>query len=288
LDKRYYVPLISDFSNFSNVFVSDLFVKNDSIFYKTSFLRAKEAIFRKNNLFFYEKDSYDSFDVNFINYQIFPNRGSVDLYKNKIYNRKDFSYKPKMMSFKIYLDNHLTLFEKFYLENELFLADSFEYSKDDFFFKGKHFTDIVSVLKDKKIADPYDLKIFENFHPKVRSQKPAVEPDNINFKFIFKDKRFFSRKKELPYNVCLDFDLKDKIGNRQHNLKFKHFRLPKGFFRNTSKKSDTNYSGFLDYKFKGFKIRPSFIFNDRFKWIGNYNYDFVFHNLFSYFRDYFS
>jgi hypothetical protein len=66
LDKRYYVPLISDFSNFSNVFVSDLFVKNDSIFYKTSFLRAKEAIFRKNNLFFYEKDSYDSFDVNFI------------------------------------------------------------------------------------------------------------------------------------------------------------------------------------------------------------------------------
>jgi len=58
--------LISDFSNFSNVFVSDLFVKSDSIFYKTSFLRAKEAVFRKNNLFFYEKDSYDSFDINFV------------------------------------------------------------------------------------------------------------------------------------------------------------------------------------------------------------------------------
>lgn len=66
LDKRYYVPLISDFSNFSNVFVSDLFVKSDSIFYKTSFLKAKEAVFRKNNLFFYEKDSYDCLDVNFI------------------------------------------------------------------------------------------------------------------------------------------------------------------------------------------------------------------------------
>lgn len=193
-----------------------------------------------------------------------------------------------MMSFKIYQDNHLALFEKFYLEKELFLADSYEYSKDDFFFKGNHLTDIVSVLKNKPIVDPYHFKLFESVDYKGRSNRPRVEPDNIDFKFIFKDKRFFSRKKELPYNVCLDFNLDEKIGTREYNLKFKHFRLPKGFFRNTLKKSDSNYSGFLDYKFKGFKIRPSFIFNDRFKWVSNYNYDFVFHNLFSYFRDYFS
>lgn len=193
-----------------------------------------------------------------------------------------------MMSFKIFLDNHLALFEKFYLENELYLADSFEYSKDDFFFKGNYPKDIVSVLKNKETVDPFYLKLFEARHPKAMSKKPEVESDNIDFKFVFKDKYFFSRKKELPYNVCLDFNLEDKLDVKDSNLKFKHFRLPKDFFRNTLKKSDLNYKGFLDYKFKGFKIRPSFIFNDRFKWVSNYNYDFVFHNLFSYFRDYFS
>src|ERR1051326_400790 len=130
-----------------------------------------------------------------------------------------------MMSFKIFLDNHLALFEKFYLENELFLADSFEYSKEDFFFKGKHNKDIISVLKDQKFTDPVYSEIFADHDFKKRPELPKLESDDIDLKFVFKDKKFFSRKKELPYNVCLDFNLEDKIRIKDPNFKFKHFKL---------------------------------------------------------------
>ena len=71
-------------------------------------------------------------------------------------------------------------------------------------------------------------------------------------------------------------------------LNFKHFRLPNGFFRDQNKQNKINYNGFLDYKYNGLKIKSSFIFNDSFKINKDYNHNFLYHNLFSFFRDYFS
>jgi hypothetical protein len=95
--------MFGDLFLFDNDFSSSFFIKNDSIFYKTVFLRAADASFHKENLFFYDRNNYDFFNLDFINYQIFPNRGSIDLYKNKVYGRDNVSFKPKMMSFKIFL-----------------------------------------------------------------------------------------------------------------------------------------------------------------------------------------
>lgn len=103
LDRRYYIPLISDLRLYENFFNEDFFIKHDSIFYKKKFLFSKEALFNKNNLFFFDKKSYDYFNLDFINYQIFPNQGVVDVFKNKAYGRDSVSFKPKMMSFKIFL-----------------------------------------------------------------------------------------------------------------------------------------------------------------------------------------
>lgn len=88
---------------YENFFNEDFFIKHDSIFYKKKFLFSKEALFNKNNLFFFDKKSYDYFNLDFINYQIFPNQGVVDVFKNKAYGRDSVSFKPKMMSFKIFL-----------------------------------------------------------------------------------------------------------------------------------------------------------------------------------------
>src|SRR5579863_9920403 len=119
--------------------------------------------------------------------------------------------------------------------------------------------DIISVLKDKPHLETLYWDIFSREHPRLETKKPAVEPDNVDFQFVFKSQRLFSKNKRSFYNVCLDYDVEYQ-DFKNPNLKFKHFKLPKGFFRNTSKNLDSNYRGFLDYKFKGFKIRPSFIF----------------------------
>lgn len=103
LDRRYYIPLISELNQFEDVYNEDFFIKNDSIFYKKKFLFANEAFLNKENFFFYDKKKYDYFNLDFINYQIFPNKGSIDVFKNKTYGRDFVSFKPKMMSFKIFL-----------------------------------------------------------------------------------------------------------------------------------------------------------------------------------------
>lgn len=103
LDRRYYIPLVSDLNLYDKGFHEDFFIRNDSIFYKNRFLFSKEAFFSKDNFFFFDKSRYDYFNLDFINYQIFPNLGSVDLLKNKIYGRDNVSFKPKTMSFKIFL-----------------------------------------------------------------------------------------------------------------------------------------------------------------------------------------
>ena len=103
LDKRYYVPLVSDLSTFKFSFKDDFFIKSNSIFYKKKFLKFKEASLNKENLFFYDSSKYDFFSLDFLNYQIFPNRGTFDFYDNVKFDKKNVSFKPKMMSFKIFL-----------------------------------------------------------------------------------------------------------------------------------------------------------------------------------------
>lgn len=103
LDNRYYIPLISDLNFYEGVFNEDFFVKNDSIFYKKKFLFSNEAFLNKNNFFFFDKKNYDYLNLDFINYQIFPNQGVIDVFKNQLYGRDNVSFKPKMMSFKIFL-----------------------------------------------------------------------------------------------------------------------------------------------------------------------------------------
>lgn len=73
-------------------------------------------------------------------------------------------------------------------------------------------------------------------------------------------------------------------------MSFKHFALPSNFFRNLNepKKTFPAYKGFLNYKFKNLKIRSAFIFNDNFPINKSYSSNFVYHNLFGFFRDYFS
>jgi len=61
-----------------------------------------------------------------------------------------------------------------------------------------------------------------------------------------------------------------------------------GFFRNDNAQFKAKDKGFLEYKFNGLSLRPAFIFNDSFKINKNYHDNFLYHNLFSYFRDYFS
>jgi hypothetical protein len=102
LDKRYYVPLISDLSVFKFSFKDDFFIKNNSIFYKKAFMSKEEASFNKENLFFYDFPKYDFFKLDFLNYQIFPNKGSFDVYNQKVL-KDSVSFKPKIMSFKIFL-----------------------------------------------------------------------------------------------------------------------------------------------------------------------------------------
>lgn len=74
------------------------------------------------------------------------------------------------------------------------------------------------------------------------------------------------------------------------DLNFKHFRLPSNFFRDAkeSKKDFSKYKGFLSYKFNNLKIRSTFIFNDSFNINKKYSSNFIYHNLFGFFRDYFS
>jgi hypothetical protein len=103
LDKRYYVPLISDLSVFKFSFKEDFFIKSNSLFYKKIFIKKDEALLNKENLFFYDFARYDFYNLNFINYQIFPNIGSFDFYKQNKMDKKNVSFKPKMMSFKTYL-----------------------------------------------------------------------------------------------------------------------------------------------------------------------------------------
>ena len=88
---------------YEGVYNEDFFVKNDSIFYKKKFLFSREAYLNKNNFFFFDKKNYDYLNLDFINYQIFPNQGVVDIFKNQAYGRDNVSFKPKMMSFKIFL-----------------------------------------------------------------------------------------------------------------------------------------------------------------------------------------
>lgn len=135
LDRRYYIPFVTELKFYDDVFYEDFFVKNDSIFYKKRFLFSEEAFFNKNNFFFFDKERYDYLNLDFINYQIFPNLGSIDFFKNNLYGRDYTSFKPKMMSFKIFLSNHLLIFEKFYLKNKLYLADDFQYYFDEDFLK---------------------------------------------------------------------------------------------------------------------------------------------------------
>jgi len=99
LDKRYYVPSIADLSIFKFSFKNDFFIKNNSLFYKKVFLENEEASFNKENLFF-----YDFSQLNFLNYQIFPNKGSFDIYAHqKQAMGEKFPFKPKIMSFKTFL-----------------------------------------------------------------------------------------------------------------------------------------------------------------------------------------
>jgi hypothetical protein len=80
------------------------------------------------------------------------------------------------------------------------------------------------------------------------------------------------------------------VDDKDLDLNFNHFKLQSSFFRSNdkSKKTFPDYKGFLNYKFNNLDIRPSFIFNDSFKVNKNYNYNFIYHNLFGFFRDYYS
>jgi len=66
-------------------------------------LFSDEAKIKKENLFFYDSAKYDFFNIDFLNYQIFPNRGSFDFYNKGKLSKSNVSFKPKMMSFKIFL-----------------------------------------------------------------------------------------------------------------------------------------------------------------------------------------
>lgn len=59
LDKRYYVPTFDDIFFVSKQTVSDLNVQSDSIFYKNVYISEKEAVFNKDNLFFFDIFKYD-------------------------------------------------------------------------------------------------------------------------------------------------------------------------------------------------------------------------------------
>lgn len=87
----------------------------------------EEYIFNNKNMFFYDFQKYDNNTLDFLSYQIYPTKNNFDFFslKNKV---RALHSKPKLMHYKLFLDQQLSSFEKFYLKNELFVADSFEYT----------------------------------------------------------------------------------------------------------------------------------------------------------------
>jgi hypothetical protein len=72
------------------------------------------------------------------------------------------------------------------------------------------------------------------------------------------------------------------------DFNFNHFDLPKGFFRDDSQPPRSKaYDGAIHYKYKGVPLNR-FIFGIPSKVKGDPVSNFAYHNLFSFFRDYFS
>ena len=145
------MPTLSDLKFYDKTLNVDLDIFSDSIFYKKTYLSLKDLKFNHKNMFFYDAKVYDKNYLNFLSYQVYPTKNNVDFFKIKN-QKREFPSKPKLLNYKLFLDQQLTSFENFYLKNELFVADSFEYRHPadenlEFFTSDKFFSKRVEEMK---------------------------------------------------------------------------------------------------------------------------------------------
>lgn len=183
-----------------------------------------------------------------MNYHIYPFVGSTDLFFQK---ERVYSSKPKIFSFKLFLDNQLQSFENFYLKNEIFIADSFEYlePKDEnfeYFFNAKY--------TNQRIED------WKHYY-RVRMASDTDEAKEESQRLAEMEAKKFYKKDDAF---------------------IKNFQLSSNFFRKSSSKK---YHGFGEFFFKGRKLPMGIFFNKQ-----NYNDfslkdNFLFNFIFGFFRD---
>jgi len=140
----------------------------------------------KKNLFFYDSKKYDNSSLRFIGTMIYPTTYSFDYFslKNKM---RVYTNKPKFMSFKLFLENQMSRFEKFYIKNELYIADSLDYEQlyqenyNDFSF----FYSPENKFVEQRQEDIYHFFRVrvpmenESTRDKLRARAKNLERDNI-------------------------------------------------------------------------------------------------------------
>jgi hypothetical protein len=171
-------------------------------------LRGDEALFNKENLFFHDFSKYDFSDLSFLNYQIFPNKGSFDIYDRK-FKRHNLSSKPKIMSFKIFSSNHVNLFEKFYMKEHMYLADSFQYHFDADYFRVRsaYFKKYNLFNKIYDESSMHNVSTYMDIIKKERDfikEKKRKDFEQQVFEFPFKQ-RFFYFGESVPYMLIFLF-----------------------------------------------------------------------------------